>query len=729
MKRRFVSIMLVMTMLMYAFRVCGVTEGMYSYAKTEENKKSESKIRKSIHVTREKITENKRLKKDKKKSEYLVLTSNTQELNSIKKKYKNVDNISSLSKDCLEKQNMAVLEMNGEEAFELQTQKSVVRVEKDYTIKGSSKIKGNSREQNSSTDKEWNLDVINVNKSMQEQNTERKVKVAIIDSGVDELNDISVSKSINLIPGEENLLPLYYDVSGHGTSVAGIIAAEDNDEGITGINPNVELYSAKVLDWNNEAPVSRVVEGIYWAISQNVDIINMSFGMNQTSELLHKAIQDAYEKGILLIAAAGNTGDKVQYPAAYSEVVAVGSVASNGEITKDSAKGNQIEVVAPGDCVKSTAGFETTLICSGTSMAAPHVTGVASLLWQKDLSMSSEFIRKLLVASSNCGSQEGYRLIDAEYAIKSYDQFKQHFNTINMESVTQEEADNEIDENNKKISAIKENDYVKGTWGKNNHKDAIGTLGNSSDLEEMKMGAVYPDISSYTKQITKYGAFHGRGSWNEHRMENAGNYIANTIYLSKIAQKGNVIPYNQTGMYVGKYSSGELDDLSILYRQLNKCKNNPNNADITFKENKNFLSGIAVHCVTDAYAHSAFAFTNNSWYRIIHPLNGNEGLASGNVQGKNIIGADDIYFSISRWYCAKAVAANVINKINGNDSVNYQDFMVNYSAGENSKNNEIYPFKSLKFKMFKLYQFASNTEQYSINEQGTLFNSSMWFWK
>ena len=86
---------------------------------------------------------------------------------------------------------------------------------------------------------------------------------------------------IDLVPGYEECLPYYTDITGHGSAVAGIIAAEKNGKGITGINTNVELYSARVLDENNSAPTSRVIEAIYWAIDHNVNIINMSFGMRR----------------------------------------------------------------------------------------------------------------------------------------------------------------------------------------------------------------------------------------------------------------------------------------------------------------------------------------------------------------------------------------------------------------------------------------------------------------
>ena len=97
------------------------------------------------------------------------------------------------------------------------------------------------------------------------------------------------SKTISLVPGEEELSPLFMDGTGHGNSVAGLIAATDNKKGITGINPNVEIYSIRVLDDNNISPVSRVIEGIYMAIEEEVNIINMSFGMDTYSAALEKA--------------------------------------------------------------------------------------------------------------------------------------------------------------------------------------------------------------------------------------------------------------------------------------------------------------------------------------------------------------------------------------------------------------------------------------------------------
>lgn len=145
------------------------------------------------------------------------------------------------------------------------------------------------------------------------------------------------------------------DGTGHGNSVAGLIAAADNKTGITGINPNVEIFSIRVLDDNNISPISRVIEGIYMAIEENVNIINMSFGVNTYSAALEKAVKDAKKAGILIIAAAGNTGSKgVEYPAAFDEVMAVGLVDQHGIIAESSAEGAEVEIVAPGELVRSS---------------------------------------------------------------------------------------------------------------------------------------------------------------------------------------------------------------------------------------------------------------------------------------------------------------------------------------------------------------------------------------
>lgn len=262
---------------------------------------------------------------------------------------------------------------------------------------------------------------------LNESRTYVPVKVAILDSGVDYTDDIDVYMRRNFISGEDEISVLYEDLCGHGTSVAGIIAAKDNGEGITGINPSVQLYSARILDENRQAPVSRVVEAIDWAIEQEVDIINISFGTRTDSEAMHAAIQRAYAAGILIVAAAGNNG-VVEYPAAYEEVIAVGAINPTGERAEGSAVGDELELVAPGVQIVSTGAFGGLCVAGGTSLAAPHVTAVASILWQKDKTVSADFIRFLLAFTANQYGENyeyGYGLVDLEFALGQYDAFRE----------------------------------------------------------------------------------------------------------------------------------------------------------------------------------------------------------------------------------------------------------------------------------------------------------------
>ena len=231
------------------------------------------------------------------------------------------------------------------------------------------------------------------------------------------------------------------------------------------------MYSAKVFDSENRSTISRVVDAIYWAIDKNVNIINMSFGTTSNSQALHQAIRDAENNGILLIAAAGNDR-QVEYPAAYDEVMAVGSVNTEGEVSKESAVGEQLEIVAPGEQICSTGAFGGTIIAEGTSMSAPHITGIAAKLWGKDRMVSANFIRQLLNASANqftVSSKCGNGLVDYSYAEKIYKEFKDSY----TEGEKLEKNESYIDDNKKEILSFQEVDYVEGRWSLDAHKAAI----------------------------------------------------------------------------------------------------------------------------------------------------------------------------------------------------------------------------------------------------------------
>lgn len=279
---------------------------------------------------------------DERVQTYIVRTETEKKMRSLDSTYEEGETISDLSNDNMGDANFMTLELSEGEAEELSKDSKVAIVEPDYVVKGASKDEAAKDSGDEAEQTEWNLQAINFDDTDYREDRDNKVKVALIDSGVDLFNDIDVKESINLIPGEENIMPLFWDISGHGTSIAGVIAAKDNGEGITGINPNVELYSARVLDEDKSAPVSRVVEAIYWAIEKKVNIISLSFGMTVPSAALETAVKEAYDKGILIVAAAGNHG-VVEYPAAMDEVMAVGGTDTDGTVCDYSAEGEQVE--------------------------------------------------------------------------------------------------------------------------------------------------------------------------------------------------------------------------------------------------------------------------------------------------------------------------------------------------------------------------------------------------
>lgn len=119
---------------------------------------------------------------------------------------------------------------------------------------------------------QWNMDAMHIVRG----SDEAPVKIALLDSGVSFDPDIELAEQITVNPENQMENTLFDDTTGHGTAMAGVIAAKDNGEGITGVNPNVQLYSVKILNCDNQTTLSQVVASIYYAMNQNCDIINMS---------------------------------------------------------------------------------------------------------------------------------------------------------------------------------------------------------------------------------------------------------------------------------------------------------------------------------------------------------------------------------------------------------------------------------------------------------------------
>jgi subtilisin family serine protease len=209
----------------------------------------------------------------------------------------------------------------------------------------------------------------------------RGVRVAVIDTGIDTTHPELVGQvdgGYSAITKSE-AQSAYQDDNGHGTHVAGTIAAKRDDRGVVGVAPEARLYAVKVLDADGSGNLSDVIDGIVWAASNDIQVANMSLGAPFGSETMRRALRFATGRGTIIVAAAGNSGAAVGYPGAYPEAIAVSAADSDDHLAAFSSRGPEVDFIAPGvDIVSSKmgGGFAS---YSGTSMAAPHVAGIVAL--------------------------------------------------------------------------------------------------------------------------------------------------------------------------------------------------------------------------------------------------------------------------------------------------------------------------------------------------------------
>lgn len=275
------------------------------------------------------------------------------------------------------------------------------------------------------------------------ENAGTGVDVAVIDTGIDYTHpdlDDRYAKGYDFYNGDSDPL----DDHGHGTHVSGIIAAEDNTEGVIGTAPKVNILAAKVLGEDGSGYTSDVAAGIDWAVNNGAEVISMSLGGDGTSTL-KESCDNAYAEGVLLVAAAGNDGiAPVSYPARYDSVVAVSATNDNDNLASFSNYGTDIELAAPGVDIYSTMPTYDAYLTSGgppwtryskdydylsgTSMACPHVSGTAALVFASGVTDSNsdgnvnDEIRGILQDTAEDLGEDGwdqyygYGLVDAEAA-------------------------------------------------------------------------------------------------------------------------------------------------------------------------------------------------------------------------------------------------------------------------------------------------------------------------
>ncbi|MCO4238623.1 S8 family serine peptidase [Pseudarthrobacter raffinosi] len=241
----------------------------------------------------------------------------------------------------------------------------------------------------------------------------KSIKVAVLDTGVTTDNpDISPKVGVDAranfstaATGEDNY--------GHGTHVAGIIAATKDAVGVTGVCPGCRILDGKVLNDSGSGSTSSIVNGIDWALDNGAQVINMSLGQRVSSRALEAAVNDAWIRGAVIVAAAGNGGTQAKiYPGAYPNVIAVAATDNDDAKASFSTYGKWVDVAAPGVSVYSTFpnhdfylgtqngrshGYD---IASGTSMASPIVAGVAALVWSTPAGTENAAVRKKIESTA-----------------------------------------------------------------------------------------------------------------------------------------------------------------------------------------------------------------------------------------------------------------------------------------------------------------------------------------
>lgn len=282
--------------------------------------------------------------------------------------------------------------------------------------------------------KQWSLESLGMEYVWDKGYSGEGVRVAVIDSGINSLHEdfegVSFDRGKNMLDGSRDVT----DEMGHGTFVAGVIAAAANNGiGIAGLCDKVTIVPLKGFGSGNETGVTYIISAIYEAVDVlDCDVINLSLGMDSDLVSMRNAVNYARDKGVIVVSAVGNDGGtRLQYPAAYDSVVGVGSVDKNGRVLAFSQKNKSVFVVAPGIDVVSLDYQDQSsyMIGEGTSYSAPHVTAAAIFLKQYAPSADTEdFMQLLQLSSHDAGASGydtsyGYGIVDLEDFVKAMESY------------------------------------------------------------------------------------------------------------------------------------------------------------------------------------------------------------------------------------------------------------------------------------------------------------------
>ena len=267
--------------------------------------------------------------------------------------------------------------------------------------------------------------------------TGKGIRVAVLDTGIDtDHPDLNVKGGICTAAVCANGIA-YDDNFGHGTHVAGILAGLKNNCGIVGVAPGIDLFAIKAMNEQGAGSTAQITKGVEWAIQNEIDILNLSISISINDRPLELMLQKAYEQGMLIVSAAGNEGalvaeNSITYPGKFPTVIAVGAVNTNLAKEENSSIGAELEMAAPGTQIYSTYPQELDewddkqdgyRKMTGTSMAAPHVTGILALYKEQYPGLSNDKLRSYIqstakdLGAAGRDEQFGYGLVQYQKQI------------------------------------------------------------------------------------------------------------------------------------------------------------------------------------------------------------------------------------------------------------------------------------------------------------------------
>ena len=239
---------------------------------------------------------------------------------------------------------------------------------------------------------DWGMKLIGADKAW-EKYTGKGIKVGIIDTGIDySHSDLApnIAKYKSFIDDTDGV-----DANFHGTHVAGISCGRNNGTGIVGVAPKAKIYSAKIFDKNSKTTATAEMKALEWMAEEGVHVVNMSYGglfpidipgVKESLQKYHDCVKAVADAGVIMVAAAGNAGnsrdtlDRISWPARFPETFAVGAICQELQRADFSSTGDMLDFAMPGVDVYSCYPGNKWARYSGTSMAAPFLTGCIALL-------------------------------------------------------------------------------------------------------------------------------------------------------------------------------------------------------------------------------------------------------------------------------------------------------------------------------------------------------------